>query len=117
MKENYCNLEKNLGIDISKFQNSINHLLYTVMTKDNNYLEFYYNEDFEDLYIHDVKHNKGVDFPNSDDAITVINVVDINNIKTIIIEEYFIEECKEELIRRFHNHELTDIEMLLYKNC
>lgn len=95
----------------------MNKLLYYVLTKDNDLIRFEYIEGFEEYHVYSMITNKGFKYSNSDDAITLINVVEVESIKRIRVSNFFVDNCKDELIRRCKNNELTREEKMLLKAC
>lgn len=87
-------------------------VLYTIITNLNTHINIMYNEESQRLYAVDPESYFEYPTNKNDDAITIIN--NFNADSVFALNSYFIDNCYEEVMRRYEEKELYGHEFLLY---
>lgn len=86
-------------------------LLYVLRNSKGEEIRVYFIEDFEEIYIEGATIKN-----NNDDCITLINEFN-ENYFVDFVNDYFIENCLDEMLERQENEELTERESYLLSAC
>lgn len=86
-------------------------LLYVLRNSKGEEIRVYFIEDFEEIYIEGATITN-----NNDDCITLINQFN-KNYFVDFVNDYFIENCLDEMLERQENEELTERESYLLSAC